>query len=414
MQEKAIKCPKCGAEIDVQSVVYQQVHAQIKQEYHNKEQQLQETMQQRELALEQSLKSFQAEKQALDATIQERVQNSLLKERISLKESIKAEIAKEHQGEMEIMQKELEEKSHQLQELHSSKAEIARLRRENSEIEQKIHAKAQEQLTLEMEKFRQKTQQEFYFQLKEKDKTLEDLKRQLQESQRKINTTSQQLQGEVQELAIEEYLRIQFPLDQIEEIKKGQGGGDCLQIVHTLEAQSCGKIYYESKRTKYFQKEWIEKLKQDMRYKQADVGVIVTEALPKDWERMGLMEGIWVCRFDEFKALSLILRESVIRIFFAKRTTQNKEGKMQMLYDYLTSSEFKMHIEAIVEGFTQMQSDLEREKNAMQKLWKQREKQIQKVLEGSIGIYGSFKGIAGGVIANIPALDLDAQPLIGD
>ena len=126
------------------------------------------------------------------------------------------------------------------------------------------------------------------------------------------------------------------------------------------------------------------------------------------------MEGIWVCRFDEFKALSLILRESVIRIFFAKRTTQNKEGKMQMLYDYLTSSDFKMQIEAIVEGFTQMQSDLEREKNAMQKLWKQREKQIQKVLEGSTGIYGSIKGIAGNVIANIPALDLDAQPLIGD
>lgn len=304
----------------------------------------------------------------------------------------------------------MEEKSNQVRELNLSKAEIEKLKREKGEIESKIKAQEQERLAQEMASFKEKLHKEIESQnelrFREKEQQLEGLKKQLQEAQRKVEIGSQQLQGEVQELAIEEYLQVQFPLDDIVEIKKGAHGGDCVQIVHTREIPNCGKIYYESKRTKEFQRAWIEKFKADMRKENADVGVIVSQTMPKELERMGLLDGVWICTFEEFKALCAVLREGVIRVQIAQKSQENKQDKMGLLYQYLTSSEFKMQIEAIVEGFTQMQSDLDSEKRAMQRLWKQREKQIQKVLENAIDMYGSIKGIAGNAIGNVKALEI--------
>ena len=197
-----------------------------------------------------------------------------------------------------------------------------------------------------------------------------------------------------------------YPLDTIEEIKKGQRGADCIQIVNTFEHQNCGNIYFESKRTKDFQKSWTEKFKADMRERGADIGVLVTSAMPKELDRMGLMDGIWVCNFEEFKALSFVLREKITALHLVRKSGENKTDKMSLLYSYLTSNEFKMQIEAIVEGFTQMQADLESEKRAMARIWKQREKQITKVLENTTGMYGSVRGIAGGTIGRVKILEL--------
>ena len=216
-----------------------------------------------------------------------------------------------------------------------------------------------------------------------------------------------QLQGEVQELAIEEWLKEKYPFDTIDEVKKGARGADCMQIVHTRESQNCGKIYYESKRTKDFQKSWIEKFKADMREKGADIGVLVTDVMPSDMQRMGLYEGIWICSFEEFKGISAVLREQIIKIHHAMKSQENKTDKMSLLYGFLTSNEFKMQIEAIVEAFTTMQSDLDSEKRSMQRIWKQREKQIEKVLDNTINMYGSIRGIAGNAIGNIKALELE-------
>ncbi len=217
---------------------------------------------------------------------------------------------------------------------------------------------------------------------------------------------NQQTQGEVQELAIEEWLATHFPFDTIDEIKKGMRGADCIQIVNTREIQNCGTIYYESKRTKEFQKSWIEKFKADIREKGADIGVLITETLPKELERMSLVEGIWICTYDEFKALSYVLREHIVKLSHFMQTQENKSDKMSILYSYLTSTEFRMQIEAIVEGFTQMQSDLDSEKRALARIWKQREKQIQKVLDNNTGMYGSIRGIAGSAVSSIKALEL--------
>jgi hypothetical protein len=224
---------------------------------------------------------------------------------------------------------------------------------------------------------------------------------------RKQEQGSMQLQGEVQELAIEEWLSNNFKFDTIEEIKKGANGADCLQVVNTREFQNCGKIYYESKRTKSFQVSWIEKFKNDIREKGANIGVLVTEVLPKGMERMGLKDGIWICDFEEFKGLSAVLRQSIININSAIISQEGKSDKMVMLYDFLTSNEFRLQMDGIVEGFTQMQVDLNAEKNAVKRLWKKREKQIEKVINNTVNMHGAIKGIAGNAVKEIKILELE-------
>jgi hypothetical protein len=274
-----------------------------------------------------------------------------------------------------------------------------------------IEAEMQERLTGRLQEERSKIQKtaEERVQLKlgEKEAVIEQLKRQLQEATRKVEQGSMQLQGEVQEVAIEEWLAEAFPLDSIGEIRKGARGADCLHVVNTRARQDCGSIYYESKRTKDFQPAWIEKFKADMRAKGANIGVIVTEAMPRDMDRMGMKDGVWICSFEEFKGLSAVLRDSVVRISDAVAAQENRGDKMSMLYDYLTGSEFRMQIEAIVEGFVQMQSDLNAEKRAMEGIWKKREKQIEKVLLNTNRMHGSITGIAGSAIPPIPLLGFD-------
>ncbi len=248
---------------------------------------------------------------------------------------------------------------------------------------------------------------------KELEKQLADQKNLTEEMKRKQEQGSMQTQGEVQELAIEDWLAVKFSLDTIQEIKKGERGADCLQIVHTRNRQNCGSIYYESKRTKNFQPSWIEKFKADIQERNANIGVLVTEVMPPDMERLGLKDGVWVCSFDEFKGLCTVLRESVIQVNSAIVIQENKGDKMGMLYDFFTSSEFQMQIEAIVEGFTQMKSDLESEQRSMRGIWKKREKQIEKVLLNTTGMYGSIKGIAGSAVQSIPLLELPEEDQTG-
>ena len=311
---------------------------------------------------------------------------------------------------MTLMQNELSKKSEQIKELNRTKAEIEQLKRENSEIEERFRLEAHKALSLQLETEREKIQKVVHgkseLKLKEKEMQLNDLRHKLEEARRKAEQGSQQSQGEVQELAIEEWLSSKFPFDTIEEIKKGIKGADCIQTVHTREMQNCGTIYYESKRTKEFQKSWIEKFKADIREKGANLGVLVTEILPKDMERMGLVDGVWICTYEEFKALSFVLREHIVKLSHSLQSQENKSDKMSILYGYLTSNEFSMQIEAIVEGFTQMQSDLDTEKRAMGRIWKQREKQISKVLDNTVGMYGSIRGIAGNALGSISALEL--------
>ncbi len=297
-----------------------------------------------------------------------------------------------------------------LKELSKTQAEFAKLKREKDELAESLKAHYEEEhnrrLTEEREKVRKNEEVKNEMVLRELQKKLDDQIKLTDEMSRRQKQGSMQIQGEVQELAIEEWLKFKFPLDTIEEIKKGIRGGDCIQTVHTHSKQNCGTIYYESKRTKDFQPTWIEKFKNDIRDRNADIGVLITEAMPQDMDRLGLRDGIWICSYEEFKGLSLVLRESVIRISDAIVTQENRGDKMTLLYDYLTSNEFRLQIEGIFEGFIQMKSDLETEKRSITSHWKKREKQIEKVLLNTNYMYSSLRGIAGNAIAPIQALEL--------
>lgn len=253
---------------------------------------------------------------------------------------------------------------------------------------------------------------EYLLKNKELEEKLEAQKKLVDEMKRKSEQGSMQMQGEAQELLLEDLLRQSFPYDSIEEVGKGVKGADCMLLVRNKFGQECGKIIFESKRTKDFSEQWIEKLKADMRSQAADIAVIVTQAMPKGLDRFGEKDGVWVCSFAEVKALTHVLRDSIVRIAQATTGQENKGEKMHMLYDYLTGNEFAEQWKAIREGFMSMKISIQKERDAMEKLWKQREKQLEKVLLNAAHIRGSVEGIAGTDV-NIALLE-DSPDLLTD
>ena len=253
-------------------------------------------------------------------------------------------------------------------------------------------------------------EQEHLLKVKELEKQLEDQRKLAEEMKRKAEQGSMQMQGEVQELLLEELLKNSFPFDAIVEVGKGVRGADCIQVVRNNVGQEAGKIIYESKRTTAFAQEWIEKLKADMRSQGADIAILVTQAFPKDMERFGEKEGVYICSYQEVKSVALLLRNALLKLFEAKKSQLNKGDKMSFLYDYLTSNEFNEQWKAIGEGFRQMRHSIQKERDAMEKLWKAREKQLEKVLLNAMHIKGSIEGIAGSDAINLNLIEDDSAP----
>ncbi len=405
-----IQCPNCATAIDVQDVLSHQLEDDFKKKYNAQLAEEREKFKKEFALLDQQKEDFEKKKLKENELFQERFNAKMKEEKLLLEKQLKTKLLEEQSEQMALIQKELTEKSEQVKELNRTKGEVEKLKREKGELKEAIEAEAQKMLnqkiTEEKDKIRKSEQEKNELFVKELQKQLEDQRKLTIEMKRKQEQGSMQLQGEVQELAIEEWLKANFPFDTLAEIKKGVRGADCLQIVNTQTHQNCGCIYYESKRTKDFQATWIEKFKEDMRAKNATFGVLVTEALPKGVERLSQKDGVWICTFEEFKALCFVLRESVILINQAGVVQENKGEKMSLLYNFLTGNEFRMQVEAIVEGFTQMQTDLDTERRAMEGIWKKREKQIQKVVLNTTHMYSAVKGIAGNSIGRIQALEL--------
>ncbi|MGW8168439.1 MAG: DUF2130 domain-containing protein [Sulfurovaceae bacterium] len=412
-----IKCPNCGIEIDINEALYHQLESKHKQEWLSEKKKQEAEIEAKRKEYKAHLDALKVQEEALTEQ-KERFEDSVRKataeqlriDRLKMQESLKVEILAEQSVALESMRKELAAKSEQVKELNNSKIEIERLKREKEEMESSIKLKIEqemgEKLKLEREKIQKATDEQYELRLKEKEKQLEDQKRLTDEMKRKMEQGSMQLQGEVQELAIEEWLSMQFPFDTIGEIKKGAFGADCVQVVHTREAQNCGVICYESKNTKAWSSDWVQKLKADMLKAGADIGVLVTAVYPKDMERMGWVDGVWVCSLDEFKGSVSLMRQSLINTHKAVQKEDNKADKMSLLYNYLTGNEFAMQLSAIVNGFSVMQDELEKEKRSLMASWKRRQKLIDGVLANTTEMYGSLQGIAGNAIGHIKALEL--------
>ncbi|MDP3393722.1 DUF2130 domain-containing protein [Sediminibacterium sp.] len=340
-----------------------------------------------------------------------------------MQEAVKKSLAADYENQLKLLQQEAAENAEKLKESRRKELEFLQKEQALKTREEEMQLTIQRQLLEERSKLKEQLQkeesekislkeQEFQLRTKELEKQIEDQKKLVEEMRRKSEQGSMQLQGEVQELMLEEMLQSTFPFDKIEEVGKGVRGADCVQIVRNQFGNESGKIIYESKRTKDFSNEWIEKLKKDMRSHGADVAVIVTQTFPKDMERFGEKDGVYICTFNEVRSVALLLRNALLKIADARKSQENKGDKMVMLYDYLTGTEFSEQWKAIREGFMSMRQSIQKERDTMERLWKAREKQLEKVLLNAAHIQGSVEGIAGADAVNLNLLEDNDTMLI--
>jgi hypothetical protein len=402
-------CPNCSTTISVDELLVSQFKQSIKRD-------LEDELLKRETQLKQEKQEFKKlseqvarEKEEIEEQVSAKVKALLRQKELALKETIRAEINSEKAQQLQDLESELVKKSNQLKELNGTKAQLERLKREMEEKETTIILQKEKELTERLEQARltikEQVQQENFLKHREREKIISDLKLKLSEAVRKAEQGSMQLQGEVQELEIIKILQEFHPHDEITQSKKGANAADILQVVKTHNGNICGSIYYESKRVKSWSNSFIPKFKQDNQKQKSDVLVLVTSALPKGIQRYGLIEGIWVCSFQDVKELSLVLRFGLLKLQQVAITQQGKESKMELLYKYLCSEDFKGVFESILDGFKRLQDSHHSEQLKMKRLWAERQKVLEQVLSTSAEFYGSIRAIAGKSIAEIPMLE---------
>ena len=423
--QTTIKCPNCGTEINVNEVLSSELEKSLTQKHAHELEENRQKYKEAMHTLKLKESSMQEAKEKFDEDLKRATREQLKVERQKLHDELKKELVDEQSASVALLHKELEEKSKQVQELNASKVMIEKLKRDMTEVESKAKAEAEIALTKQLIEEKEKLvkqanemkeislkeiREASELELKAKDEKIAQMAKSIEDAKRKAEQGSMQIQGEALELAIESWLSSQFPFDTVDEVKKGAFGADCVQTIHTRELQNCGVICYESKNTKSWSDTWITKLKQDMLKVNADLGVLVSSVYPKDMDRMGFVDGIWVCSLDEFKGSVSLLRESLIRVHKTVQKEENKSDKMTLLYNYMTGNEFSMQMKAIVDGFMKMQEELEKEKRSLMASWKRREKTIDGVLMNTTEMYGALQGIAGSsAIVHIDALELPEE-----
>ncbi len=410
-----ITCPNCNHQFEPGDSIRDEIEKELRGKMVDWQKKKDDEFRQKELSLLEQL-------QVKDEESKKQLELEKKKLQEELQQSIRKSVALDFENQLQILQKNATDTEEKLKDARKKELDFLQKEQALKIKEEELQLTVQRQLIEEREKLKEQLQkeeterqglkdQEYQLRLKELEKQLDDQKKLAEEMRRKSEQGSMQLQGEVQELMLEELLQATFPFDKIEEVGKGVRGADCIQVVRNQFGTETGKIIYESKRTKDFSSDWIEKLKSDMRTLGADVAVIVTQAFPKDMDRFGEKEGVYICSFAEVKSVALVLRNAILKVYDAKKSQDNKGDKMVMLYDYLIGSEFSEQWKAIREGFMSMKLSIQRERDAMEKLWKAREKQLEKVLLNAAHIKGSIEGIAGIDAVNLQLED-DNNPLL--
>jgi len=390
-----IKCPSCGHEFPLEDALNDELKEAIEKEKQELRQQMATYKKQKEEEMNRKETEWQQKSQTEKVLLQKQIE-----------ESVRRNVSADFENQLQVLKQSNRESEEKLKAARQKELEFLQKERDLKTKEAELELTVQKKLQTEREKLsdelrkieEQKSvarENELQLKMKELEKQLDDQKKLAEEMRRKAEQGSMQLQGEAQELALEEMLRSAFPFDVIDEVGKGVRGADCIQTVQNSLGQECGKIIYESKRTNAFSLEWIEKLKTDMRSLGAEIAVIVTKAMPKDMDCFGVKDGVWICSFGEVRALTSVLRDGVIRVYNAAKSNDNKGDKMNLLYGYLTSNEFAEQWKAIREGFMSMKLSIQKERDAMERLWKAREKQLEKVLLNAAHIRGSIEGISG-------------------
>ena len=406
MNPEKIICPHCENEIPLTDLLTHQISESLRKE-------MESGLRQKEKTLAEKNEKFKAKEEALRkqaADVDQLVESQLEEKLKAVQAAAKVKAAKDSETELKILREELEEKSKKLSSSQETEAKLRKQSRELEEREKALELEVEKKLAVEVDNARQKAIKTFQEEQQLKDaayeKKIADMAKAVDEAKRKAEQGSMQTQGEVAELRLEETLERAFRYDDIEPVAKGVRGADVIQTVKDQSLMACGKIIWESKNTKSWSQGWVQKLKDDQTSNGAEIAILVTEAMPQDIENFGMIDGVWVTKQALAIPLATVLRDSLADLSYARNSAEGMNEKMQVLYKYITGPQFRQKVEGIIDTFSGMKSQLEREKRAMTKLWKERDKQIDRVVENTSGMYGDFKGVIGAALKDIDSLEL--------
>lgn len=406
----SLQCPKCGTDLNdaMQEELRKQIRAEFGDKFLREKKKIEDEFQHKEKVLAEELakqkRVFEMEKKGMED---------------EMKKALEARIKEQFTLQLQMRDEEIAEKNKKIQEKNALELEFMKKQREWHDEKERMEVEIEKRLIKESTVLQERAQLQIQEQLRlkeeqsrlrdaEKDKKIEDMQKLIEDLQRKSQQGSQQLQGEVAELELAEMLRSAFRYDDIADVPKGVRGADIIQTVQTQFGVDCGKIIWESKRTKAWSNEWITKLKEDQRSVKAAMAVIISTVLPKGVERIGNVDGVWVTDFSSAIGLAMALRQGLIDVSRTKSANEGRNEKMEMVYGYLAGEEFRQKIQAIVESFMSMKNDLDKEKIAMNKLWAQREKSIERIMINTTGMFGDIQGIIGGALQGVSLLELDS------
>jgi len=406
MNPEIIICPNCEFEIPLTEVLTHQIAESLKKE-------MESNLREQEIALAEKKEAFKLKEEALrkqTADVDQQVENLLAEKLKAVQSEAKKKASKESEAEVLALKEELEEKSKKLTESQATELALRKKDRELQEREKALGLEVEKKLAAGIDEAQQKAIKTFQEAQQLKDaafeKKIADMSKSLDEAKRKAEQGSMQTQGEVAELNLEEALKQAFRFDDIEPVGKGITGADVIQNVKDKTLKPCGKIIWEVKNTKVWSQGWVQKLKDDQLSTGAEVAIIVTEAMPTDVKDFGMVENVWVTTKSLAIPLAGALRDSLANLTYARNSAEGMSEKMKFLHQYIVGPEFRQKVEGIIETFSGMKAQLDREKRAMTKLWKEREKQIDRVVENTSSMYGDFRGVIGADLKEITSLEL--------
>ncbi len=412
MAEPTITCPKCGAEIKLTDSLAAPLVEAVKRDYESRLSEKDAEVLAREKAVKEREHALQKQGESIDEQIAKQLAEE--REKISREEAKKAqrmaatELDQKDKALAE-MQAVLVEREKKLGEAQKAQAELIRKQRELDDKTRELELTVQKGIQEGHNEIRAKALKEaeegMKLKVAEKEQTITAMQRQIEDLKRRAEQGSQQLQGEVLELELETLLKTKFPCDAIEPVPKGEFGGDVIHRVNGPLGQACGTILWESKRTRNWSDSWLAKLREDQRTAKADISIIVSQALPREVETFDLIEGVWVTHPKAIIPVAMALRYTLIEVASARQASEGRQTKTEMIYQYLTGPHFRLRVQAIVEAFSSMQEDLDREKKVITKQWAKREEQIERVMHSTVGMYGDLQGIAGKSLQEIEGLE---------
>ncbi len=413
MTDPTITCPNCKTEIKLTESLAAPLLESTRQQYEKRLSAKEQEVAKRETLIKDQQAAIAKAQEGIDEQVAEKVKGE--RATIAVEESKKAKLLlkgdlDQKTKELADLQDVLKQRDEKLAEAQNAQAELIRKQRElddaRREMELTIEKRVQASLTTTREQAKKEAEDELRLKVSEKEQTIVSMQKQIEELKRRAEQGSQQLQGEVQELELEMLLKAKFPMDSIEPVPKGEFGGDVVHRVFGPLAQPCGAILWETKRTKNWSDGWLTKLREDQRVAKADFAVLVSHTLPKAVDTFDHIEGVWITSPRTVVPVSIALRHSLIELAAARQAGEGQQTKMEMVYQYLTGSRFRQRVQAIVEAFSSMQEDLNKEKKAITKQWAKREEQIERVMQSTVGLYGDLQGIAGKSIQEIEGLEM--------